>query len=361
MTMNRILAPVFYLLGWSKQPELRRMVEFLKEENRILRSKLPRQVPVTPEERGRLVRLGKNLGIKIRDLIGIVTYRTFLRWCNLAKKGLVGKKAPKIGRPRTPVDIEGVIVQLARENRGWGYTRIIGMLKFLGLFKKIARNTIKNILLRNGFDPGPRRGPGSWDEYLKIHLKTLWACDFVVKKILTKWGMVECFVLFFIHLGTRRVLLGGVTKYPDGPWMARQARNLCICAEELAEKPTILIRDGDKKFTEQFDAILQSEGIESKKLPAHSPNLNAYAERWVQSFKVECLDHFLVFGEEHLRYIAQEYTNFYNRLRPHQALGNEVLCDERPSPIDERTFDPDKVKREPILGGLINHYAYKAA
>ncbi|MEK7218739.1 MAG: hypothetical protein AAB728_04710, partial [Patescibacteria group bacterium] len=279
--MRRILAPVFRLLAWARQPELRQMVAFLKEENRILRSKLPRQVPITPEERSRLVQLGQKIGIKLRDLISIVTYRTFLRWCNREKKKDSGKR-PRVGRPRTDENLEDVVLRIARENRGWGYTRILGMLKFLGIFRKISRNTVKRIMLRNGLDPGPRRGPGSWDEYLKIHLKTLWACDFVVKKILTKWGLVECFVLFFIHLGTRRVFLGGVTKNPDGPWMARQAINLCMCAEELAPKPTILIRDRDGKFTEQFDAILESEGIESKKLPAHSPNLNAYAERWVQ-------------------------------------------------------------------------------
>jgi len=117
------------------------------------------------------------------------------------------------------------------------------------------------------------------------------------KKVWTKAGLIDFFVLFFIHVGTRRVSVAGMTASPNSAWIAQQARNLAMHVAELPVKPTMLIRDWDTKFTAEFDGILESEGIEIKKVGPRAPNMNAIAERWVQSIKQECLDHFIVFGE----------------------------------------------------------------
>lgn len=177
------------MLSTASDKELARMVEYLQEENRILRSKLPKRITVTPQERRRLVRLGKKLGSKIRDLITIVSPRTFLRWVHGESKpsGRVGQP----GRKRKPDEIRELVIRLARENN-WGYTRILGELKTLGIHS-ISRNTVKNILREEGLDPGPKRGKGTWDEFIKIHASTLWVCDFFTKPVWSMMGKVEMY------------------------------------------------------------------------------------------------------------------------------------------------------------------------
>lgn len=169
---------------------------------------------------------------------------------------------------------------------------------------------------------------GLWstrDEFIRRHLKTLWACDFFTKKAWTLRGLVEYYVLFFIHIPTRRVHAAGMTPNPDGVWMARQARNLCTFLEEQGDrKPTHIIRDRDSKFTTRFCSILALEGIEFREIPPLSPNLNPFAEAWVQRVKRECLDFFVVFGERHLRYILGEWLDYDHRFRPHQGLEANV-------------------------------------
>jgi putative transposase len=136
------------------------------------------------------------------------------------------------------------------------------------------------------------------------------------------------------------------TPHPDRAWIAQQARNLSMHFAEQPEQPTLLLRDHDGKFSEEFDSILAADGIEVKPVGPMAPNLTAYAERWVQSVKCECLDHFVFFGEPHLRFVLREYQEYYNGLRPHQSLANtppagstsplpaplalgDIACDER--------------------------------
>jgi len=195
--MARFFHPLLLILARATHAELARMIDYLKTENRILRSKLPKRVSLTPAERERLVRRGKPLGSKIKELITIVTPRTFARWVK-GETNPVGRRKPpsKGGRTRKPEEVRQLVVQMAREN-AWGLGRIMGELKKLGL--SISKGTVRNILKENGFDPGPRRGEGSWDEFLRMHAKTLWACDFFSKRVWTLGGLVEYFVLFFIQ------------------------------------------------------------------------------------------------------------------------------------------------------------------
>ena len=135
-----------------------------------------------------------------------------------------------------------------------------------------------------------------------------------------------------------------MTPNPDGVWMAQVARNMSmIFAEEPAEfRPTHIIRDRDSKFTEQFCSILETDGIEFRPIPPRSPNLNPYAESWVGRTKAECLNHFIVFGENHLRHIIKSWLTHYQFARPHQGLGNVPIDADLPPPAPMEEFQPGR-------------------
>jgi putative transposase len=298
--MKRFVHPLLLLLARVTEKELVQMVEYLKAENRMLRNKLPKRIEVTPAERAKLLKLGVRLGSKIKEVISIVHPRTFARWLS---DGACGVKPRQRGRPRKPEQIRQLIIDMAKAT-GWGYRRIIGELKKLRI-RSVSRSTVSRVLQENGFDPGPKRGRGTWHEFIQRHLKTVWATDFFTKKVWTIRGPVTYYVLFFIHLKSRRVHLAGMTPNPDGVWMAQVAGNMSmVFADEPADfRPTHIIRDRDSKFPAEFCSILETDGIEFRPIPPRSPNLNPYAEAWVQRTKHEVLNHFLVFGESHLRHI----------------------------------------------------------
>jgi putative transposase len=202
---------------------------------------------------------------------------------------------------------------------------------------------------------GRAGGDGTWDEFVRRHAATLWACDFFSKKVWTLGGLVDVFVRFFIHLGTRRVHLAGLTAHPDRAWVAQQARNTALALSEQPVKPEILLLDHDAKFVPEFDRVFAAEGIQVKRVGPRAPNLNAYAERWVQAVKQEYLDHFVVFGEGHLRHLLREYVAHYNEERPHQGRDNLPLGGAGPDPGGGVVVCRER------LGGLLKHYSRRAA
>jgi putative transposase len=353
--LKSLLQSFLLMLASSTDKELAQVVEYLKAENRILRERLPKRLDVTPKERATLLRLGRKLGTKIRSVITIVTPRTFLRWLK-ADDGTPATAKPNSKRGRKPTldEVRALILKLAREN-AWGYTRILGELKKLGV-GKLSRATVANILKDNGLDPGPRRGEGTWDDFLKRHAETLWACDFFSTKVWTMSGLVDVFVLFFVHVGSRRVHLAGVSANPDRAWMVQQARNVAMRFDKEPVKPKYLLRDRDTKFVAEFDAILASEGVEVRKVAVRAPNQNAVAERFVQTVRQECLDHFLVVSEKHLRHLLSEFLIHYHEERPHQGLGNVPLSGTPPSAEEPAILPLSEVRCRERLGGLLKHY-----
>lgn len=357
ISVNSLLQSFLLLLATATDRELAHVVEYLKAENRILRAKLPRRITVTSRERRTLLQYGRRLGSRLKDVIGIVSPRTFARW--LRGEADPPRQPPAgPGRPRTEAEVRELVLKLAREN-AWGYTRILGELKKLGV-AKVSRSTVVNILKEHGLEPGPRRGPGTWSEFLRRHAATLWACDFFTARVWTLSGMVDVFVLFFVHVGSRRVHVAGLTAHPDHAWVAEQARSVVLTFAELPEKPKYVLRDHDAKFGEEFDEVFAATGIEVKPVGPHAPNMNAHAERWVESIRRECLDHFIILGEAHLRHIVAEYVAHYNEERPHQGMGNVPLSGA-PAEEGSAPLSLSEVCCKERLGGLLKHYYRPAA
>lgn len=178
--MTLILHPLFALLASATRQELARQIAYLREENRVLRERLPKRLVATDKEKRRLMRVGRKLGVQLKELTSFVSYQTFARWLREAETGGRKKRAAprrKPGRPKTDAEIRHLVVRLGKEN-SWGYARILGELLKLGI-TRISRQTVKNILKEHDLDPGPNRGTGSWEEFLTIHADTLWQCDFV--------------------------------------------------------------------------------------------------------------------------------------------------------------------------------------
>ena len=128
------------------------------------------------------------------------------------------------------------------------------------------------------------------------------------------------YVLFVVEIERRVMHLLGVTANPNGPWVTQVARIFAADLGATSRRFRFLIRDRDTKFTASFDAVLASIGIEALKTPVRSPRANAFAERWLRTIRDDCLDHLVVFSRRHLESILGEYTEHYNRARPHHGL-----------------------------------------
>ena len=267
--MNK-LQPRFLMLifaGWVNRSQ-EEVIEYLQAENQVLREQLGgKRLLFTDGQRRRLAARAKVIGRHGLFEIGtLVTPDTLVRWYRtLIAKKYDGSATRSAGRPKTAAEIEQLIVEMARGNSTWGYTRIRGALYNLG--HDIGRNTIKRILLDNGFDPAPLRHKGmSWETFLKAHWGAIAATDFFSVEVLTWKGLVRYFVLFIIDLQTRRVAIAGIIPQPDGRWMQQIARNLTDVDDGFLNGCRYLIHDRDPLFTEAFREVLKSVGVKTVKL-----------------------------------------------------------------------------------------------
>jgi hypothetical protein len=354
---------VLTLATWlNRQAQL--IIEYQQEEIRILREQQgSKRLVFTDEQRRRLAVCAHELGPELlKNISTIVTPATLLGWFRklvAAKYDGSAKRGRKPGRPATSADIAQLVITMARENPTWGYTRICGALYNLG--HDIARNTVKRILLDAGLEPAPEHGKKlTWSTFIKSHLGCLVATDFFSTEVLMPWGPVRYMVLFVIEVKSRRVHVAGIHEQPYGGWMAQIARNQTDATSGFLtlSGARYLIHDRDTLFTEQFSAILATAGVDTVKLPARSPNLNAFAERFVASIKRECLNQVIPLGEAHLRQIITEYVTHYNTERNHQSLGNQLLGARPVNDVFEASDErgPGAVKRQQRLGGLLNFY-----
>ncbi len=203
--------------------------------------------------------------------------------------------------------IEELTVRMARENPRWGYTRIQGALKNLG--HRVGRTTIASVLKRNGIDPAPERGKHmTWSQFLQAHWAVLAAADFFTVEVWGLRGLVTFYVFFVIELETRRIEIAGITTHPNEAWMIQVGRNLTDPFDGFLDGKRFLIIDRDSKYSTAFRDLLEDAGVEAVRLPPHSPDLNAYAERFLRSIKDECLNRMIFFGERSLRKATREFA-----------------------------------------------------
>ncbi len=358
MTMPPILR--FLLLvfsGWVNRQQ-QEVIEYLRVENQVLREQLgDRRLRLTNAQRRRLAVKGKALDRKVlREFASIVTPDTILRWYRqLVARKYDGSKKRGAGRPPTKTDIGELVVTMANDNPSWGYTRMRGALAHLG--HELGRNTIKRILCDHGIEPAPeRRKRIPWKTFLKAHWGTIAAADFFTVEVLTTSGLVRYFVFFVIELQTRKVEIAGITANPHGRWMQQIGRNLTDAVDGFLMGKRYLILDRDPLYTAAFRQLLAGSGCKVVRLPARSPNLNAYAERFVLSVKSECLDKIVPLSECHLRESLRDFIEHYHHERPHQGLGNRLV---QADPLDAVCTGPMMCRER--LGGTLKYYYREAA
>jgi putative transposase len=290
----------------------------------------------------------------------LVTPDTILQWHRrLVTRNWTQTQAHS-GRPPLSDDVVALILQLARENPRWGYRRIQGELKKLGV--SVSATTIRTVLLRNRLRPAPRRASVAWRAFLRSQAAAIVATDFFTVETVR---LKTLYALFLIELHTRRVRLVGVTDHPNGPWVVQRARELSMSREAEttagASAPRFLVRDRDSKFTHAFDDVFASDGIQTIKTPIQAPNADAFAERWVRTVRQECLDWMLIWSGRQLARVLDEYVRHYNDERPHRSLDlRPPHARDEGSAARVSTAAATAVRRRDRLGGLVNEY-YEAA
>jgi putative transposase len=356
MDWVRILA---YITGTVDQELLLRN-EYLAAENRILKAQLKTPLRLTDAERMTLAEIAHRLGRKaLEDVANVVKPDTLLGWYRrlIARKFDGSKSRHYPGRPRIDHEIEQWVVRMAQDNSDWGYDRIVGAMANLGY--RLSDQTVGNILQRHGVPPAPeRKRTTTWADFIRAHMAVLAGTDFFTVEVLTLRGLVTYYVLFFIHLDSRKVEVSGLTPHPNERWMKQIARNVTMDDWGFLNNCRYLIHDRDTKYCQSFRDIIESGDVKTLPLPARSPNLNAFSERWVKSIKDDCLSKLILFGETSLRRALHDYLVHYHAERNHQGKGNVLLF---PTTTQAKNRVEGSVRCKERLGGLLKYYHREAA
>ena len=356
MDWARILA---YITGTVDQELLLRN-EYLAAENRILKAQLKTPLRLTDAERMTLAEIAHRLGRKaLGDVANTAKPDTIMGWYRrlIARKFDGSKSRRYPGRPRMDDEIEQWVVRMAKENSDWGYDRIVGAMANLGY--RLSDQTVGNILQRHGIPPAPdRKRTTTWTDFIRAHMSVLAGTDFFSVEVLTLRGLVTYYVLFFIRLESRHVEVAGITQHPNEAWMKQIARNVTMDEWGFLDNCRYLIHDRDTKYCQSFRDIIESGEVKTLPLPARSPNLNAFAERWVKSVKDDCLSKLILFGEVSLKRALREYLAHYHAERNHQGKGNVLLF---PTATQAKNRVDGSVACKERLGGLLKYYHRDAA
>jgi transposase InsO family protein len=259
----------------------------LRHELAVLRRQVSRP-RLRPSDRAFLAAASRLLP-KARGRAFFVAPDTVLAWHRrlIAQHWTYPGQRP--GRPQVSREVRELVLRLARENRRWGYQRIAGELRGLGV--QLSPSSVRRVLATAGLGPaGARNGP-SWRQFIRSQADSMIACDFFTVDTIR---LRRIYVLFFIELSSRRVHLAGMTEHPDGAWTAQQARNFVFSLPVRDGPLEFLVRDNDGKFTSAFDAVFNTEGIRVIRTPVRAPKANAVAERFVGTIRRECLDWLLI-------------------------------------------------------------------
>jgi transposase InsO family protein len=348
MVVRRVLS----LVGLGCSPDAKDVeIAVLRHRLAVLHRQVARP-RYTPADRMVLATLAKLLP-RDRWPIFLVTPSTLLRWHRelIRRRWTYPNDARRRGLDPHVVDL---VLRLARENPRWGYLRIVGECRKLGV--GISATSVRTILRRHRLGPAPRRGGPTWTQFLRAQAPGSLACDFLTVETI---GLTRLYVFFIIELEHRRVHLAGITAHPTGAWVTQAARNLLMDLDEHAHRFRLLLRDRDAKFTSAFDAVFAAAGIKTLKTPPQAPKANAYAERWVRTVRTECLDWILIRHRGHLQRVLTTYVDHYNAARPHRGIDlNTPITAAQPPPVSIDQLR--RIKRADVLGGLIHEYRHAA-
>ena len=356
MLWARMLA---YITGTVDQELLLRN-EYLAAENRILKAKIKGRLLLSDGEKASLAEIARGLTARaLEEVATVAKPETILGWYRklIAQKFDGSKCRKNHGRPRIEKRVEDLLVRMAKENPNWGYDRLVGALANLG--HQLSPQTVSNILHRHGISPVPKRKHTvSWKDFIRSHMDVMAATDFFTAEVLTLKGLVTYYVLFFVHLETRKICLAGITPHPDKEWMDQMARNVTMSECGFLTSKKYLLHDRDTKYCASFQNLIETGNVKPIQLPARSPNLNSYAERWVRSVKEECLSKLIICGESSLRRALHQYCIHYHQERNHQGKQNLLLFPPQ-TVLSNRRKGPVKCRER--LGGLLKYYHRRAA
>ena len=339
----RNLFALVWLLGRPRR-SLELEILVLRHELKILRRQRPR-LRLTRADRALLAALSRSLPRRAWTVFSCKP-ETLLRWHRqlVARRWAYAHRMP--GRPPLEWSLRELILRLAKENPHWGYRRIVGELKGLGV--SVSATSVRKVLREAGLLPAPQRTRSSWRTFLRAQAASMLACDFLTVETVF---LQRIYVLFFISLATRRIEYIACSSKPDGCWVAQQARNLAM-QFDAEQRFRFLIHDRDTKFSRAFDEVFRSEGIKVIRTPVQAPNANAFAERWVRTVRADCLDQILILSRRHLEHVLHVYRRHYNEHRPHRALQLLPPSGRDPTPLTA----PVELRRRDLLGGLIHEY-----
>jgi len=346
------------LAGWMNRQQ-QEVIEFLTVENRILREKLGHKRLILNESQKRrlaiaAIKLGKDLLRQFGTLFSPDTLIRWHRWFVTRKYDSSDRRGKRGPVPTKANMIRKLVLEMAAANPSWGYGHIHGELKGLGY--KISWQTVRRVMLDHGLLPDPDRPyKTTWNDFIKSHWESLAACGFFSVDVLGFKGLTRYLVFFVIEVATRKVEIVGIHADPCETQMLQWARNLTDAEDGFLRDKRVLIHDRDPLYTKNFRQTLQAAGVRALKLPKRAPNLNPYAERYVLSIKSECLNKMIIFGEKHLRYVVEQYNQYYLRERPHRVLGRRIIEPDEPMPAEGEVLCRER------LGGLLKTYYREAA
>jgi len=340
------------LVGIGPSPDEKDVeIAVLRHQLSVLRRQVARP-RFSPTDRAVLATLARLLP-RERWAAFLVTPATLLRWHReLVRRHWAFPRTEKVAPNALDPDTVALVLRFARENPRWGYLRIGGELKKLGVM--VSATSVRNILRRHRLKPSPRRSGPTWAEFLRAQASASLSCDFFHVDTIT---LRRLYVLFFIDLERRKVFLAGVTEHPIGSWVTQQARNLVMMLEDEGRTVKFVIRDRDTKFVGPFDEILSSIGTRVITTPIRAPRANAFAERFVGTARRECLDWMLIRNERHLERVLAEFIEHYNKARPHRGIDLEVPV---PYVCDGRLDGSAQIRRVDRLGGVLREYSIAA-
>lgn len=275
----------------------------------------------------------------------LVTPKTILDWHRRLVRRRWTYPHRRAGRPSIERETVDLIVRLGRENPRWGYVRIVGELRKLGI--TVSKGSVATVFARHGVPPAPRHEGPTWSQFLSAQAKGILATDFFhVDSVMLR----RYYVLFVIEVDSRVVHLLGVTTNPAMAWVVQRARNFTSDLEDAGRRFRFLVRDRDTKFTASFDEVFKAIGIETIRTLVRSPKANTFAERWVRTVREDCFDHLLIYSRRHLESVLGDYVRHYNEARPHRGrqLATPLPRHELPS--------AGEIRRQDVLGGIIHEY-----